>query len=127
MVLLKESRNEIICDLAETYHIFDMKALPPSMVAVLVLGLRSDSRTVMKYQGIKETNHLLLLASISDSLLWIRWSMTKDGQNGKNMPESMTAKLIGQEEKQTEKESEITFSSGEEFKAYREKLIRGDT
>lgn len=101
------------------------------MVAVLVLGLRSDSRTVMKYQGIKETNHLLLLASISDSLLWIRWSMTKDGQKGKNMPESMTAKLIGQEENQEEKalekEAEITFYSGDEFKAYREKLIRGDT
>ena len=97
------------------------------MVAVLVLGLRSDTRTVMKYQGIKDTNHLLMLSSISDSLSWIRWSMTKDGQKGKNMPESMTAKLIGQEEKQTEKGSEITFSSGDEFKAYREKLIRGDT
>ena len=97
------------------------------MVAVLVLGLRSDSRTVMKYQGIKDTNHLLMLSSISDSLLWIRWSMTKDGQKGKNMPESMTAKLIGQEEKAMEKEAEITFSSGYEFEVYREKLIRGET
>lgn len=37
----------MICDLAEYYHIYDYKQLPVETLAILVYGLRDNSRIKM--------------------------------------------------------------------------------
>jgi len=46
--MIKLDENALICDFAETYHIYDYRQLPPTRVAVFACGLRDDSRIKMK-------------------------------------------------------------------------------
>lgn len=41
-------RDALICDIAETYGVYDLGALPLQTVAVLAQGLRHDARIMMK-------------------------------------------------------------------------------
>lgn len=120
---MRDYESEIICDLAETYHVYDMRALPPITVATLVFGLRADSRLVMKCQGVKEMNHLLILASINDLLRWFQWAISKDGKHKRNMPKWLVSQLTEADTKKSEEN--LTFTSGEDFLAYRQKLLEG--
>lgn len=47
-------RDALECDMAETYRIYDLRALPPERVAMLACGLRADSRIKLKQQGLKD-------------------------------------------------------------------------
>lgn len=69
----------LICDLAETYHITDYKSLPPSVVAILVAGLRENSRLIMKERGAKAPENTILLAAIVDRIdgIMAAWSGTE--------------------------------------------------
>jgi hypothetical protein len=102
--------DELVCDLAETYHILNYKELSPLLVATLCFGLREDSRVKMKVSGTKLNLIHTLLAKISDEVAWQSWSKTKDGQKGRNRPESILKLLT--EEKKDETES---FVTGEDF------------
>ena len=42
--MLAADRDALICDLAETYHVLDLTALPVPLLATLAAGLRGDSR-----------------------------------------------------------------------------------
>ena len=97
-----------------------MRALPPMTVATLVAGLRADSRLIIKYQEIKDVNHLLVLASIADLLRWFQWSMSKDGKSRRNEPKWLTRQLT---EKEKKDRNALTFESGADFLSYREKLL----
>lgn len=41
-------RDALLCDMAETYGVFDLRALPLQTVAVLAQGLRPDSRIMLR-------------------------------------------------------------------------------
>ena len=112
-----------MCDLAETYHIYDIKALSPVVVATLVAGLRPDSRTVMAENGIKDTNRLLILASISDTLRWLQWAKTKNGSKNRNKPKYLMPEIFSKKEVQMSK-GHKSFDSGEDFDAHWEKIRR---
>lgn len=43
-VMYAADRDALLCDLAETYGVYDFRALPVATVAVLACGLRADSR-----------------------------------------------------------------------------------
>lgn len=119
--MISEDENALICDFAETYHVYDYKVLPPGKVAVLALGLRDDSRIKMKLSGQKVTLEVLLLAGIADRLSNLNWAQTRDGQKGVNKPVMLVDMLTG-----GEKETDvIVFDSGEDFDKTRDKLIRG--
>ena len=60
--------SELICDLAETYGIFDYRQLPPKTVAVLAAGLRDNSRIKQKITGTELDLKEQLLAAIADRL-----------------------------------------------------------
>ena len=45
--MLKKDEEALICDFAETYHIYDYKRLPLTTVAALAVGLRENSRLKM--------------------------------------------------------------------------------
>ena len=110
----------LICDLAETYGIFDYRALPLKLVATLSVGLRENSRIKMKLSGVKTTTDTMLLASAVDRLSMLVWAKTEDGQNNVNRPKSILAILTGNEE-----ESDVVaFETVEEFEAERERIIR---
>lgn len=113
--------DALICDLAETYRIYDYRQLPPSKVAVFAFGLRDDSRIKMKVSGQKVPIDTLLLAGISDKLSTLVWFQTEDGQKGRNRPTMLTDLLTNKETES--KEDVIVFNSGEDFVKARNQLM----
>lgn len=119
--MLATDEDAIICDLAETYHIYDYKSLPCSRVAIFCIGLRNDSRIKMKMSGMEQPLETILTASIADRLTLLLWSKTKDGVKGRNRPESIAMKLMENSNRDKTMES---FNSPEEFEDRRRKIIQ---
>lgn len=117
--MIRTDKDALICDLAETYHVYDYKALPVSLVASLVVGLRDDSRIKMKLSGAKAPAEIILLASIIDRLSVLVWMQTKDAQKGRNRPKSLLDIMYPKETNNT------VYRTGEDFKKARKKLIEG--
>lgn len=110
----------MICDLAETYNVYDYKALPPKTVALFVCGLPENSRIRRKQSKQKLTFEQSLLVLIYDKLAWLQWAQTKDGHKNRNRPESLYEKLTGEPpEKQI-----ATFANGEEFLRRRNQILK---
>ena len=121
MISLDE--DALVCDLAETYHIYDYKQLPLNQVAVFAYGLRDDSRIkqIMSNQIVPlETT---LLASIVDRLSLSLWLQTKDGQKGVNRPASIADQLIKRDKSENDEKDYLVFESGEDFENYRKALL----
>ena len=119
--MLAMGEDELICDLAETYRIYDYRQLPPSTVAVFAVGLRDDSRIKMKLSGMKVPADTLLLAQIADAINTLVWMNSKDCRNASKRPKSLVEALTSTD---TAKEKPISFKTGAEFEAYRQALIR---
>lgn len=111
--------DDLICDFAEYYRIYDYRALPADYAATLCAGLREPSRVMMRLAGAKISLRDSLLARIADELAFIGWTKTKDGQKNRNRPKSILASLTT--EKVVEHES---FTSAEDFNAEWERIIR---
>ena len=112
--MLKTDRDALICDLAETYHIYNYKELPCATVALFSCGLREESRIKRKLSGTDVSKEEMLLASIADSLSTLVWFKTRDGVNGINRPKSFVEALLGVDE---ESNSEVTsFETADDFK-----------
>lgn len=111
-------KEALLCDLAETYHIYDFKALPLTKIAIFAKGLREDSRIRMKMSENKFSVKESLLAGILDRLTLILYSKTKDAEKGRNYPKL----LLDEVEKKEELEG---FMSGEEFEKMRRQIIEG--
>lgn len=92
MIFIDE--DALICDFAETYHIYDFYALPPSKAAVLASGLRDDARIVKRINDQKADVNTILLAQIIDCLRHVSWMLTKDGSKGRNHPEEIAPNYI---------------------------------
>ncbi len=120
--MLKLDRNALLCDLAETYHIYDFGLLPVQTVAILSCGLRENSRIKMKMNGIQVPLNTMLLAHTVDRLGLLIWQKTKDGQRGRNKPESIAEALAAT----TRKKSRVdAFDTPEEFNEARRRIIEG--
>lgn len=109
------------CDLAETYHIYEMKELPLSKVALFAIGLRGDSRIKLKIQDLKYSLDTVLLANIVDRLSYLVWFKTKDGQKGRNRPMSVAQKLLGL----GETKKVIAFTSASDFENAKHAILGG--
>lgn len=107
----------MICDLAETYHIFDYRGLSPSEVAVLVLGLRDDSRVKRKLSGNKLTLEQTFMAMMVDSLRYLCWTNSKDAHKGRPYKEKSVLKTLNGDYEKNKDELE-SFETIEEFEAY---------
>lgn len=118
MVAIDE--DALICDLAETYHIYDYKSLPCYKVAIFACGLRNDSRIKMKMNNTKLSLDTILAASAVDRLSLLVWMQTKDGAKGYNRPKSIVKMLCDNAEKRCE-----TFDTAEEFENRRREIIEG--
>ena len=93
--MIAVDRDALICDLAETYGIFNYRALPVSMLATLAVGLRDDSRIKMRLCGTKATKTELFLAGAVDRLSLLVWAQTEDGRCGINRPAMLADMLTG--------------------------------
>lgn len=95
--MLSADRDALVCDLAETYGIFDLRALPASLLATLAVGLRDDSRIKLQLAGARASQMEMLIAAAVDRLSMLLWMQTEDGRNGVNRPKSLVEILIGEE------------------------------
>jgi len=103
----------LICDLAETYGIYDYESLPVKLVATLCAGLRENARIKLKMAEAKVNNELWLLAAAVDRLSLLVWQNTEAGRNGVDKPVMFTRLLMGYSE---EHEKDIlVFNTPEEF------------
>ena len=118
--MLSANRDALVCDLAETYGIFNYRALPASLLATLAVGLREDSRIKMHLSGEKISRRELLLAAALDRLSFLAWAITEDGANGRNRPRSILKTLLGKE--MANKGNVEAFDSAEDFEAAWTKL-----
>lgn len=115
--MIQKDEDALICDFAETYHIYDYKRLPLTTVAALAVGLRDDSRIKMVMNEIPASPEIMLMAATLDSLNMLVWLHTKDAEKGINRPKSIIESLHPSE-------SEVeTYESGEDFMRVRERLI----
>lgn len=121
--MMVTDEDALLCDLAETYHIYDIKSLPILTVATFSIGLKGDSRIMRKMANMPIDTNTVLLASILDRLSFIAWSKTKDGQKGRNRPESVLNKLLNGDTK-PERDYEV-YESGEEFMERLNQLRKG--
>ncbi|HES9898012.1 TPA: hypothetical protein VPV17_001708 [Streptococcus pneumoniae] len=121
MIALDE--DALICDLAETYQIYDYKQLPLNQVAVFAYGLRDDSRIKQMMSDQIVPLETTLLASIVDRLSLSLWLKTKDGQNGVNRPASIAELLTKNNKEEGDERDYLVFESGEDFENYRKALL----
>lgn len=121
MIALDE--DALICDLAETYQIYDYKQLPLNEVAVFAYGLRDDSRIKQMMSDQIVPLETTLLASIVDRLSLSLWLQTKDGQKGVNRPKSIVDQLTKQDKEESDERDYLVFESGEDFENYRKALL----
>ena len=101
----------MICDLAETYHIYDYRRVPGRLLGTLTAGLRDNSRVMQEIGEQKADNMIMMLARISDQLTMLGW----DGKGKK--PKMLTDTLI------VKAEDPLVFNSGADFDEYRKKLL----
>lgn len=120
--MIKTDEDALVCDLAETYQIYDYKQLPPTKVAVFSYGLRENSRIKMKMSKQNVSLETSLLAYVADKLATLEWFKTEDGQKGKNRPKSLYAILTG---KSQNNEDIDTYKTGEDFIKARQRIISG--
>lgn len=118
--MVRSDEDALICDLAETYRIYDYRQLPATRVAVLACGLRDDSRIKMKLGGMKLPLETMLLAMIFDETKYIAWQRTKDAEKGRNLPKSFLNSLL---EADKPKET-MGFDTPDDFRAWRESMLK---
>lgn len=113
--MLATDESAVICDLAETYHIYDYRALPLKTLAALCVGLRDDSRIKLKLAGAKHSLMTYMMAMAVDHLSLLTWFQTEDAKRNRNRPASILQTLIHE----PVKADIVAFESVEEFEQAR--------
>ena len=106
--MYRTDKELLLCDLAETYNIYDFKQLPLTKIAAFSVGLRDNSRIKQKVNGISTDSETLLLAAIADRLGLIIAAMTGQDPGG-----SITKIILGISEKKTTNVK--SYESAEDF------------
>jgi hypothetical protein len=122
---LAEYRTEVICDLAETYQIFDYRRVPGRLLGTLVAGLGAESRLKKVMFGIEnDVPSSILMACILDDLEILKWQRTEDGAKGRNVPERISAWMLGQDNKtKSMTDDAMKFRTGADFEAERARIL----
>lgn len=111
--MIRSDEDALICDLAETYGVYDYKLLPARQVAIFSSGLREDSRIKRKISGEKISKDLFLRAIIADRLGIICYRL---GFCVSGKPPSILKMLLGiADEGFGGKSDVVAFDSPEEF------------
>ena len=119
MVSLDE--EALICDFAETYHIYNWRALPVRMAATLAAGLRENSRIKRKARGETASQETILLAMITDRLGDLLFS----GGVYQKRPDSIAMAMLEKTEQKPAGDVK-SFRTFDELMAARAKFIGGN-
>lgn len=123
--MLAADPDALLCDLAETYRIYDLHAVPVRLLATLAAGLKQDARVYKKISGIKYNLDSLLLATIADRVTVLQWIIIQMlGGDAGRMPEAIFDQMISGQSVKLQKNT-LSFSSGAEYEAAREKILSG--
>ena len=109
--MIHDDEEALICDFAETYHIYDYRSLPLSLASTLAAGLRDTSRIITKTTEAKASTTNTLLAMIADHLAVIRNLL------GDKKEFLSVTKALYQIDEVKEKSGPIGFASGTDFMA----------
>lgn len=120
--MIATDRDALVCDMAETYGIYDMRGLPVSTLATLAVGLRDNARIKMKLLGQRVPQETLLQAMAVDALNFLAWAKTEPAQRGEKRPASVVDILLGQNKTEQTK----SFASGEDFMSEWQRLTGGN-
>lgn len=123
--MINTDEEALICDFAETYHIYNYRSLPLHMVGIYACGLRQDSRIIMAMSKTKLTADQTLLAMISDNTRMLAWLNSADGMRGVNRPKSLVEMLLGNV-KQNVSSGIEAFETGQDFDDEWRRLTGGD-
>ena len=113
--MLGEDKDALICDMAETYHVLDIWALPVELLATLASGLRDNSRIKMKLSGMEHIPVDLVMPFVADTL-----TMVFRDKNAEK-PQLFTDLMMGR----AEKKKTVGFTSAEAFAKEWERIVRG--
>lgn len=114
--MLGEDQDALICDMAETYHVLDIWALPVTLLATLASGLRENSRIKSKLAGIHVMPLEMVVPHISDVLTIV--------YGKKDADLTLFTDLMFEHE---EKSNNLrTFDTGEDFLAEWQRLCKKD-
>lgn len=108
----------LICDLAETYQIFDYRSLPVRTVATLSAGLRGHSRIKTKLRGEKAIEPEDLLVQVIDMLAGILWLF--GGYGELDAPPTIKDEIRSREDEEaarSPKRGAKAFATGADFDA----------
>ncbi len=119
--MISIDKDALECDLAETYHIFEMKELPLKKVALFSVGLRNNSRIKTKMLGLNQSFETTLLAKITDELSISNW--IKSGAKKDQKPSLILPKLLNIKEKREEKEVN-GYVTVKEFERERQAILK---
>ena len=108
----------LMCDLAETYGIYDYRSLPVKTVATFSVGLRENSRIKTKMRGDNIQTDTLLLGMIYDNITRVLVALEAVEE-----PKYITDILLGRDEKEKQGSCK-TFDSAESFEAERARIVR---
>lgn len=124
--MLATDRDALVCDMAQTYHVLNMTALPVPLLATLAAGLRGDSRIKMAMAKETATQQEVMTAAILDRVTTLCWMNSKDGAHGRNRPKSVLEAMTGKDKKKAQAAHPVAFNSPEEFdKAWAETQGKG--
>lgn len=102
--MVTEYPDELTCDMAETYGIFDIKRVPVRLLATLAVGLRDDSRVKRAKSKTIVDDTVIMLAYIVDLLRGVKF----EDEN------SLRRYYLMPDERPSQKDYEV-YSSPEEF------------
>lgn len=99
--MINLDEDALVCDLAETYHIYDYRSLPLKLVATLSAGLRDNSRIKLLAAEVPASQDTILLAIIADRVEALRYGLSDDSAKGRNKPVSIVESIYGEMAKKT--------------------------
>ena len=111
--MLGTDRDALICDLAETYHLYSLDAVPVMTLAALCAGLHSDSRIKLGMLGYTRIDPAFALVNIADTL-------TMFTHSGDNPPELLRDIMTGKHKQDDKLKGFGTF---EAFEAARKRIL----
>lgn len=114
--------EELICDMAETYHVFNWRELPLKTAAILASGLPQDSRSRMKLSGQKLKTTESMLLALLDDLRTLTWAFLQAHSETKiPAPRSVLKQALEHDQQP----KVLSFRTPEEFELRRRQIIEG--
>lgn len=121
-VFVQTDEDALICDFAETYHIYDWRSLPGRYAATLAAGLRQDSRIRMKVSHVKANLDSSLLAMIHDDLTSLIYVTVKSRSKKHFAKPDLIANRIIHGDTKKQADEYQGYTSAEDFEKAWERL-----